>query len=289
MHRRPQQVVRLTADDIDGMSGILINTGVKVVKNNPIKTSFYLLGLVLCLLFNGISVSEQTVAKYELGVRKMNADFDATERAKLAMYKADAAYRNSRGWFWTCDTRCQPYYQKFQQEQQKYRQLLESEREKLRDLKSNLGIFSTYGVAETRNAFNDYFARGKQFATRQSKWDALFIGIESMGRDEGLLSYILRVLFNVLFNFTIGMVGTVISFIYGLYGIITAYKAPLLAGLAFFGFASLAAISFAFTWVIGIYLMAAGSVYVVAKVAASNMRLQNGENSTRDRIRPHYD
>ena len=147
-------------------------------------------------------------------------------------------------------------------------------------------------------AWDRFFTRGKEFATRQSKWDALFIGIRSMGRDEGLIDYILSVLMNLLFNFTIGMITTVMSFIWGLWGLIMvnvghghalylqvlinaqlyekkkrkknllsshsfnpnplpyalsqSYKAPLYQALVFFGLASIAAVSFALSWLIGI-------------------------------------
>ena len=35
-----------------------------------------------------------------------------------------------------------------------------------------------------QDAFWSYFSAGKQFAKRQSMWDAMFMGIRSMGRDE---------------------------------------------------------------------------------------------------------
>ena len=45
---------------------------------------------------------------------------------------------------------------------------------------------------------------GKNFATRQTKWDALFMGIQAMGRDEHLISYLFRLLLTMAFNFTFG-------------------------------------------------------------------------------------
>lgn len=71
--------------------------------------------------------------------------------------------------------------------------------------KSEVGLFSTVGVAETRELFWTRFDQGKKFATRQSKWDLLFIGLSSMRRDEHVLSYMLRALMSVLMNITIGM------------------------------------------------------------------------------------
>ena len=36
------------------------------------------------------------------------------------------------------------------------------------------------------------FSQGKGFAQRQTKWDALFMGISAMGRDESFVNYLLR-------------------------------------------------------------------------------------------------
>ena len=69
--------------------------------------------------------------------------------------------------------------------------------------------------------------KGKSFAQRQSKWDALFMGIGAMGRDENLLSYILRLLLSVAFNFTIGkvyMLPAAFAFQWHIFYIIAVYQ-----------------------------------------------------------------
>jgi hypothetical protein len=77
------------------------------------------------------------------------------------------------------------------------------------------------------------------------------MGISAMGRDENLLSYLLRVLLNMMFNFTIGVFGAVVAFVFNLYGLVQTYRAGIVAGLVFFSMASLGAIAFAMTWIIG--------------------------------------
>ena len=281
-----QQVVRLHPDDVDKISTALIDVGVGAVKRNPIKTGFYLLGLILCLFFNGFELEPTQVQAYENDMR--NVDFSLTDIAFDQMQRANNRYRSAAGWF-SCDTRCQTLKAVYQSKQSEYRMLLNTEREQMRDAKSKVGIFSVYGVAETRNVFDQYWTRGKKMATNQSRWDALFIGISSMGRDEGLIDYILRVLMNVLFNFTIGLVGTVITFIWSLYEIINAYKTPLFHGFLFFVLASLGAISFALSYAVAIYMAAAGTVYVGAKVVASNMRLEGGSGNSGPQRRLHQE
>ena len=51
--------------------------------------------------------------------------------------------------------------------------------------------------------------------------------MRSLGRDESMLSYMLELLLKMLFNFTLGMLGTVTGFIFSLYSIISSYQAAL--------------------------------------------------------------
>ena len=44
------------------------------------------------------------------------------------------------------------------------------------DAKSNVGVFSSFGVEEARDMFWRRFSDGKQFAKRQTMWDAMFMG-----------------------------------------------------------------------------------------------------------------
>jgi hypothetical protein len=105
-----------------------------------------------------------------------------------------------------------------------------------------------------------------------------------MGRDEKLASYVLRLVLSFVFNFTIGVVGAVLVFMGGLYGLIQSFQPDAVSALAFFGLASLAAISFALTWLLGLYVATAGTVYVGAKLISSNMRIEDGGRGGRDRV-----
>ncbi len=93
--------------------------------------------------------------------------------------------------------------------QGRYDALVAQEKSHWSDAKASLGMFSQYGVAETRELFWKRFGQGKDFAKRQTTWDALFVGLR-MGRDEGLGAYVIRLLFNMLVNFTIGLCGAVV-------------------------------------------------------------------------------
>lgn len=77
---------------------------------------------------------------------------------------------------------------------------------RMSDAKSVAGLFSEVGVGEVTDTFWEYFASGKQFAKRQSMWDAMFMGMRSMSRDESMVEYMLKMLMQVLINFSMGLV-----------------------------------------------------------------------------------
>lgn len=201
----------------------------------------------------------------------------------MALRVAERGYYSSRGWF-SCDAVCQRRKSEVERLSAELRAAEEASFATVRRAKGRMGLFSSFGVEEARDLFWTRFAQGRSFAARQSRWDALFLGISAMGRDENLLSYALRVLAQVLLNFTVGMMGAVVSFIWSLHSLVQTYQASLAAGLSFFLLASLAAVSFGITWLIGMYITAAGAVYVGAKLIASNLRLEGGEAFPRRRM-----
>ena len=98
--------VQRTAD-VD-MSTIILKTGVNIVKKNPIVVSSYVIGILLCLLFSGFTLTIDQQLQYE---RDLSAiDFEALERASLAYEEANYLYSSSRGFF-SCDDRC-TYFKK---------------------------------------------------------------------------------------------------------------------------------------------------------------------------------
>lgn len=268
---RDRQIAQ--ARQLDEASTFLIKAGVKVVKRNPIKVSMYLLGLLLCLFFNGWAVSEVQQVEFSKELEKI--DYDKLVQLEHDVSRAYVPYYRSKGWF-SCDATCQSHKAHYELLLDELNDLRRNEKEQLSRAKSNLGLFSEYGVEETRNLFWERFAQGKGFASRQSKWDAIFMGIGAMSRDEGLLAYLVRLGVSMLFNFTIGVCGAVVAFVFSLYYLIQTYQASLVAATTYFALASLAAVAFALTWLIGLYIAAAGTAYVGLKFVASNMRIENG-------------
>lgn len=243
MPSREEQLA--TAREIDRTSTVLINAGVAVVKRNKLKVGAYLLGLLLCLFFTGFKVSDNQRMEYYTELDKV--DTSALYETGSLLNDAYNGYHRTKGWF-SCDAMCQTYKRDMEHYEKVLNAMKKEEAAKIANAKSKLGIFSEYAVDETRTLFWERFSQGKGFAQRQTKWDALFYGISAMGRDEKLISYLFRLLLSFLFNFTIGVTGAVVVFIFNLYSLIQTFQANALASFLFFTLASLAAVSFAMTW-----------------------------------------
>ena len=271
---------------IEQVSSVLVNIGLRAIKRNPIKVTSYLVGLLICLFYNGIKVSPVSYANYSELIRTV--DTVKIHEAMAAVDISYHAYTRNKGWF-SCNKQCQSYYQNYKDDLDQLHQIRRIEDAKERDAKSKLGLFSEYGVTETRELFWEKFAFGKEIASRQSKWDLLFLTIGSLRRDESIFEYVLRVFFNVLINITVCVCGAVVFFIFSLYSVVASYKPSWPELLAFFALASLSAVSFVLTWLLGLYVAAAGTLYVGGRVLATTIRIQDGNNyPNHRRVRREY-
>lgn len=62
-------------------------------------------------------------------------------------------------------------------------------------------------------------AGGKQFAKRATMYDAMFMGVGSLTsrRDEGLLALVVKMVFRVLVNLTVGLFMAVLEFVFSVW------------------------------------------------------------------------
>eukprot|EP00123_Amoebidium_parasiticum_P000004 comp10017_c0_seq1/m.4884 comp10017_c0_seq1/g.4884 ORF comp10017_c0_seq1/g.4884 comp10017_c0_seq1/m.4884 type:complete len:305 (-) comp10017_c0_seq1:9-923(-) len=247
---------------------VIVKTGFNLARQHYVISLGWVLGLLLCALGNGYVPSQDALQTYESTLKSLPTKQLIDTRAR--MYQLEERYRGSRGWFFSCDETCTQNKKQYEKAALEYDKLEREYTEGVKDAKAALGLFSSYGTEEVRQMFWGTFSRGKEFAKRQTFWDVLFYGIGAMGRDEGMLEYALRVVINMLFNFTIGIIMSFISFVFGLWGVISSYRPDFLTGLFFFGLATVAAASFLVTWLLGLFAGTAGAVYVVGKVAIGN-------------------
>merc|ERR1719296_601876 len=256
-------------------AGTLVLRGItSFAKKHKIISGPYVFGiLVLLLAGSGYKLSSTQHRDYNriMNTIDLNAEYEASNK----YYSAMQAYRGTKGWF-TCDYLCQRNKARMDESKRILDSIRSEGYNRMSDAKSVAGLWSEGGVGEVSDSFWEYFASGKRFAKRQSMWDAMFMGMRSMGRDESMVEYLLKMLMQVLINFSMGLIMALIIFIFGLWNIIKTYQPNPLAGLFFFVTAACAAFAFVSTYLLALYGAAAGGVYGMAKVAESNMRLEGG-------------
>ena len=193
MNRPPQQqqqIVRLPEPSEIG--GLVVRNVTSFARRNKVMTGFYLLGWIF-LLFVGsgtrLTMQQQTTYSHIMKTIDVQAEYDATED----YWKARQLYQASKGWF-SCDGLCQRHKARMERAQAALNAIRAEGAARMADAKQSVGLLSEIGVGEVKDSFWQYLYQGKQFAKRQSMWDAMFIGIRHMtrGRDESMLEYGLK-------------------------------------------------------------------------------------------------
>eukprot|EP00937_MAST-01D_sp_MAST-1D-sp2_P001371 g1371.t1 len=281
------EVVRSQAGD-EELSTLMLRAGVNFAKRHYVLSSAWVVGLLLLQFGTGFTVSPEAQAQHDAIVATI--DTEAHTLAEKHLWKAESEYYNAKGWFWSCDDVCQKKKGKFERAQAKFMKVDGEQKGKLSDANAKLGIMSKQGVQETRDLFWDMFGKGRGFAKRSSWYDLIFMGIGSMGRDEGLASFLLRWLIQVVMNFTIGVCGAFVGFVWYLWSVISSYQPDFLTKVTFFVFAFIAGATVVASFLFALYGAAAGTVYVAVKAAHNSARLQAEE---RRRVqqggRAHYE
>jgi ABC-type multidrug transport system fused ATPase/permease subunit len=232
------------------------------------------------LFVNGYSIPNETYDKYDKAISSIN--YEELINIESDMYKAQQYYYSSQGWFWSCDNKCQLKKQYYNNKKNEFIAISKTIKTLESEAKGYLGIFSNHAVSEARSLFWKRFNQGREAATRQSKWDAFFMGISAMGKDETLVEWMLRVFIAMLMNFTFGIFIAVFIFIYSLYDLISSYNPSTITAFVFFILASSAAISFCLSFIIAMYVGATGIVVGAAAISSNN------GNARIDNRREHY-
>lgn len=156
----------------------------------------------------------------------------------------------------------------------------------LSDARAEVGVFSEHAVEDARGTFWESYGRGVSFAKRMSYFDALYMAIGSMRRDESLVSLILNWLLQVAMNFAVGMVSALISFVFHVGSLIMSYQASPVSGVSFFVLAFSGAFSVIASFIVGAYMFTATTYFAVVQV--SKMAIEN-ERANQQRLHQHVD
>ena len=267
--------------------GALAVTGAEhIIRKHPVKVGLNFFGLFLLFAAVGFAPSEQQWEAADNALPSpdaLTAERDASRIADTAR----ARFHASRGWFYSCDANNCPALKDISMKADAAWHLVEEKNAAGRKRsKSILGLFSTSGVAETKDLFWRTFAGGQAYAKRATLWDALFAGMRAMGRDEALLNFLIQMFFRLLINVTVGIFSGCIQFIFMVPSIISSYGAGWISATLFFALCACSAISF---FVTSAFIIASvgtatavglGSVLAIAaETAARDQRARVGGNN----------
>lgn len=289
-HNQQQQIAVLP--EVSDVTSLVVRGTVNFAKRHKVVTSSYLFGLFV-LLFIGAGIPLSYEQQREYNTIMNSIDLQAEYDASQAYWIARQNYYATKGWFFSCDSLCQRNRRRMEDAERNLNMIRQEGSARMSDAKKVAGIFSEIGVGETKDSFWQYFTSGKQFAKRQSMWDLMFMSIRSMsrGRDESWFEFALKVLLNVLLNFSMGLIMALIFFVFGLWSIVRSYQANPIVAVLFFVGAACGAFAFVATYLLAVYSAAGASVYGFLKLAetSSRARIQDQQRRQGVRDRPHYE
>jgi len=144
--------------------------------------------------------------------------------------------------------------------------------------KASVGIWSAYGIEETRAQFWQTFQEGKDMGKRMTFYDMIFSMFNS--RDENAGSFFARWAIRILMNYTIGMLVAVVRFLFQLGSIVWSYSPNFLSGSLFFAVAAFSACSLIGAFILLMYASCVGCCLFMSNA--------NGEKSRRGASAPDY-
>ena len=277
-------VVRVEASQ-EEVGAMMLSAGVSFAKRHYVATSLYLVGLTIASIATGFAVSATQMAEFNRAAEKI--DFGLVRRLEDERDDAYQAYYNSKGWFFSCDETCTENHKRYRNAESMLVQATVQNDRFLSEARSRVGIFSEFGVQDTREAFWDSFRNAVAFAKRMSYYDALVLSINSMSRDDTLFSVVVRWFFQVAINFTVGMLTAFFAFAVHVARLLVSYQTSPLTGVGFFIMALAAAGSFLASFVVGLYIATAAATYVTMRLVGPRFRIEFGGAANARRL-PAY-
>ena len=240
--------------------------------------SMWVFGIVVMLLLAApYAPTNKEERKYRRFMNKAEL-VEGMVEAEARMAEANARVYNAKVWFWRFRSEHRRNVERAMGRQEAVRAELKGKYDERDALitkgKEQVGIWSSYGFKETRDLFWSCWESGKAFAKRMTFYDVLF-GAMGRGRDEHVLATILKIVFQMIMNFTLGLCGALVGFTYYLWGVVETYNGELWSSGAFFLLFLLAGVSVVAAFLSAMVGLAGGSVYMMARTAMKNKALQD--------------
>mmetsp|Transcript_42792 Transcript_42792/g.122042 ORF Transcript_42792/g.122042 Transcript_42792/m.122042 type:complete len:299 (-) Transcript_42792:214-1110(-) len=267
-------------EDLD-IGALVIRTATSVVKRRPISVSVWVLGLLLAAFANGFSVDDITKESYSMTLRHAEeVDREELAKALRGLEKADERYRRKQGWFWSCDDACQKAKDKVDMARAEVNRVKDKRDKIMTEARREVGIWSVFGVRDVRSSFWEAWKSGKDFATRYTMMDAMFMMLPG-GREETMVSMLVKLLMQYIVNLTLGLIGALVFFIYNVYHLVVSYGEPMMSGVAFFLLVLVAALATVGSYLFAIYGTVAGGGLYLVKQAAKQAAVEGGQAGAR--------
>mmetsp|Transcript_113515 Transcript_113515/g.353853 ORF Transcript_113515/g.353853 Transcript_113515/m.353853 type:complete len:298 (-) Transcript_113515:81-974(-) len=266
-------------NDLD-VGKLAVSAATSVVKKYPVSVSVWVVGLLLAAFAGGFSVDDATQESYSMTLRHA----EEVDRAELNtalrnLHRAEDAYTNAKGWFWSCDAKCQKAHDKANMARAEVNRVQDKRDKIMREARKEVGIWSVFGVRDVRASFWTAWKSGKDFAARYTMMDAIFMMVG--GREETMMEMIFKIVMQYIINLTMGLVGAFFFFIYNVYHLIVSYGEPTLSGLAFFLLVLVAAVATVGSYLFAIYGTVAGGGLYLIKQAAKQAAVEGGQAGAR--------
>eukprot|EP00416_Gambierdiscus_australes_P015019 CAMPEP_0171076462 /NCGR_PEP_ID=MMETSP0766_2-20121228/13418_1 /TAXON_ID=439317 /ORGANISM="Gambierdiscus australes, Strain CAWD 149" /LENGTH=300 /DNA_ID=CAMNT_0011533437 /DNA_START=72 /DNA_END=974 /DNA_ORIENTATION=- len=264
-----------TVADLD-IGALVLRTVTSVVKRRPVTVSLWAFGLLLAAFANGFSVDDEKRESYSITVQNAQ-EVDRLELTKAlrVLGREEDRYRNAKGWFFSCDEKCQKAYDKVNMARADVNRVQRKRDAIITEARREVGIWSTFGVRDVRESFWSAWKSGKDFAARYTMMDALFLMMG--GQEESLMQTLFTLLMQYIVNLTMGLVSAFFFFVYNVYHLIVAYGEPAMSGLAFFLLVLVASIATVGTYLFAIYGTVAGGGIYLMKQAAKQASVNDGQ------------
>jgi hypothetical protein len=197
-------------------------------------------------------VSAENVPGYHEAADDLNYEQGHVDQAKV--------------WFWRF--RSEHRKEVYKREEKKSVALARFQKKKnerhelVRQAKASVGIWSPYGIEETREQFWQTFQEGKDMGKRMTFYDMFFSMFNS--RNEDGAAFVMRWVIRILMNYTIGMFVAVIRFLFQLGSIVWSYSPNPASGFLFFFVAAFAACSLIGAFVLLMYASCVGCFLFLA-------------------------
>ncbi|CAE7815663.1 unnamed protein product [Symbiodinium sp. CCMP2592] len=292
-----RELQRRDGDDFGAIVETIGSAAVGAAKRRPVSVSLWLLGLLIAAFARGFTVDEVTEETYAVGVRQAQEVQDQELRTALrSLRAAEDKYHNAKGWFWSCDAKCQRAYDKYTMAREEADRVQQKVDRIMKDARREVGIWSVFGVQEVRDRFWAAWQSGKDLAMRYTMFDAIFMAFG--GKEETLVSILLKLAFQYAANLTLGLISAFFFFMYHVYQLLVNYGEDAVSGLAFFLLVLVSAASLIGTYLLTVYGVVVGGGLFVLKHA--ERQAIHGQGTQRPRqvqygggrvggYRPHHD